>query len=687
MYFLYDLDGTLCYTDDAYKAAFIDMGFTEKDYFNIKGHSDISACEILGVSDVDSFTLRKEASFRKFVHLIKSVPGATQFVKQTHPYAIITNGNYEASLAIIRHMGLTPVFVIAANAKIFPKPSPEPYLKAIEMMGATKSECVIVEDSPVGLQSARASKAFTLAFSKTDVQCDLRFTNWFDLQLTNVRVKLIEKQISELTNRRCTLSDKKLKGGFICNVHNVEIDDEQFVLKVKADNQHTITREATSLDLFQREFKFYASIRSLIQVPENVPECLWCGIVAGCEGLILRNISDENTSILKYFTHEILDNVVDTLVKIQSTDVSSHKIHMPSDVLFSSWNEICAQRFSKFSSIWYDVVGPETLYALNIAIANMDKIRSALSSNNSVLCHGDYKAANMFYNNIKNHLYILDWQYIMKADGVTDICFFAVESLQNILHVEHVRQRYMTYTGMEEFLFQRSWHFSMLFFPLYVALWFGTLDKEDLIDVSFPDIFIRNYVQLILKYDTLKFIHQEFLPSPPPVSFSVVNGLPIPPGIERLYISVKDGCYCHNTEFPKMDTSFPYDNFSIDVHCMVNDVDFWIDRAYQVYKHIDTLTFDAMNLTQFKFEKISHKIRQHKTKVLIQITHDIETRELFSDKPWLLNADGIFLVGDKYESHDLVKKIGSIFNKFIMVDEDMDATGFFINAIVRRTTK
>ena len=31
MYFLYDLDGTLCYTDDAYKAAFIDMGFTEKD--------------------------------------------------------------------------------------------------------------------------------------------------------------------------------------------------------------------------------------------------------------------------------------------------------------------------------------------------------------------------------------------------------------------------------------------------------------------------------------------------------------------------------------------------------------------------------------------------------------------------------------------------------------------------------
>ena len=271
----------------------------------------------------------------------------------------------------------------------------------------------------------------------------------------------------------------------------------------------------------------------------------------------------------------------------------------------------------------------------------------------------------------------------MKADGVTDICFFAVESLQNISYVEHVRQRYMKYAGIEESHFQRSWHFSILFFPLYVALWFGTLDKEDLIDVSFPDIFIRNYVQLILKYDTLKFIHQEFLPSPPSVSFSVTNGLPAPSGSKRLYLAVKDGLYCHNTEFPIIN-SFPYDNFPIDVHCMVNDVDFWIDRVYQVYRHIDTLTFDAMNLTQFEFEKISHKIRQHNTKVLIQITDDIEIRKLFLDKSWLLNADGVFFVG---KSHDIFKKIGSMFNKFIMVDEDMYSTGFFVNSIVRRTTK
>ena len=49
------------------------------------------------------------------------------------------------------------------------KPSPEPYLRAAELLGVRIDQCVAVEDSPNGLASAvasaiRRSAAFLLAF-------------------------------------------------------------------------------------------------------------------------------------------------------------------------------------------------------------------------------------------------------------------------------------------------------------------------------------------------------------------------------------------------------------------------------------------------------------------------------------------------------------------------------------------
>ena len=50
-------------------------------------------------------------------------------------------------------------FIISNQEVINPKPNPEMYLKAIKRIGLEKSEVLIVEDSPVGLEAANKTGA------------------------------------------------------------------------------------------------------------------------------------------------------------------------------------------------------------------------------------------------------------------------------------------------------------------------------------------------------------------------------------------------------------------------------------------------------------------------------------------------------------------------------------------------
>ena len=42
------------------------------------------------------------------------------------------------------------------------KPSPEPYLKAMEIAGVKPNECIVIENAPLGVESGHASGAFTV---------------------------------------------------------------------------------------------------------------------------------------------------------------------------------------------------------------------------------------------------------------------------------------------------------------------------------------------------------------------------------------------------------------------------------------------------------------------------------------------------------------------------------------------
>ena len=110
--------------------------------------------------------------------------------------------------------------------------------------------------------------------------------------------------------------------------------------------------------------------------------------------------------------------------------------------------------------------------------------------------------------------YFIDCQYISYGKGIQDIVFFMIESFDisfintnAFLIKEYYYSKFLEYSKMnytkEEY--NKDFIYSIFYFPFFVAIWFGTLPQEDLIDKNFPFFFIQklfNFIQLF-KQDIL----------------------------------------------------------------------------------------------------------------------------------------------------------------------------------------
>jgi mannitol-1-/sugar-/sorbitol-6-phosphatase len=73
-------------------------------------------------------------------------------------WGIATSGTRATATTRLNFAGLpVPEVLISAEDVEKGKPAPEPYLFAAMMLGARPANCVVIEDAPAGLQSARAA--------------------------------------------------------------------------------------------------------------------------------------------------------------------------------------------------------------------------------------------------------------------------------------------------------------------------------------------------------------------------------------------------------------------------------------------------------------------------------------------------------------------------------------------------
>jgi beta-phosphoglucomutase family hydrolase len=99
------------------------------------------------------------------------VPGLREFLERFRhaPMALASNAEPPNVHFLLDRAGLRPYFraVVDGHQVSHPKPHPEIYLRAAEMLQTPPADCIVFEDSPSGVEAARAAGTRIVGLSTT----------------------------------------------------------------------------------------------------------------------------------------------------------------------------------------------------------------------------------------------------------------------------------------------------------------------------------------------------------------------------------------------------------------------------------------------------------------------------------------------------------------------------------------
>ncbi|MGB5935745.1 MAG: HAD-IA family hydrolase, partial [Ornithinimicrobium sp.] len=88
--------------------------------------------------------------------------------------AVVTSATHALGMARLQAAQLPiPEVVVSADDVRHGKPDPEPYLLAASRLNVAPRQCLVVEDAPSGIASARAAGCAVLAVVTTTAEADL----------------------------------------------------------------------------------------------------------------------------------------------------------------------------------------------------------------------------------------------------------------------------------------------------------------------------------------------------------------------------------------------------------------------------------------------------------------------------------------------------------------------------------
>jgi sugar-phosphatase len=124
---------------------------------------------------------------------VTALPGAARLLAQLpdERFAIVTSATRPLAVARLGYAGLSvPRYMITADDVVNGKPSPEPYLKGAALLGFAPADCVVFEDTPAGIASARASAMQAIALQTTYPAKDLQAADAIVASLADVKAEL-----------------------------------------------------------------------------------------------------------------------------------------------------------------------------------------------------------------------------------------------------------------------------------------------------------------------------------------------------------------------------------------------------------------------------------------------------------------------------------------------------------------
>ncbi len=176
---IFDMDGVLVdsmrFQADAWAKAFQDAGINivREDIYELEGSNDKRLIKSIFKE------ARKEPEPEHFERLpekkrdllefdrikpFEGIPECLDELKRHFRLAMVSGSNRNTVGKIVDKF-FSGYFDVVINGSDLErgKPDPDPYLKALEMLGLTKNECMVIENAPLGITAAKRAGLYCVA--------------------------------------------------------------------------------------------------------------------------------------------------------------------------------------------------------------------------------------------------------------------------------------------------------------------------------------------------------------------------------------------------------------------------------------------------------------------------------------------------------------------------------------------
>jgi beta-phosphoglucomutase len=171
---IFDMDGVLVDSmpdhAEAWKQTFARTGLLieRRDIYELEGSNHRQIVELIfrrfgrnpGNEEIKELSRRKIEIFDK-IEKARPFEGIEQLLSglsQKYRLAVVSGSDHRTVHELIgTFFPRTFQVIIDGNDVQKSKPAPEPYLKAVEKLGVAKEECIVIENAPLGVRSAKSA--------------------------------------------------------------------------------------------------------------------------------------------------------------------------------------------------------------------------------------------------------------------------------------------------------------------------------------------------------------------------------------------------------------------------------------------------------------------------------------------------------------------------------------------------
>ncbi len=177
---IFDMDGVLVdsmpYHADAWISVFSESGIYIKrqDIYDIEGSNHEGIIRLVfekagrtpKAEDFKVLAQKKREIFARTnkVSVFDGIYECLKFLKNKCLLGVVSGSDKAVVMELLeRFFPNTFDAIVTGNDVKQGKPSPEPYLKVVEMLKVRKDECIVIENAPLGVESAKRAGLYCLA--------------------------------------------------------------------------------------------------------------------------------------------------------------------------------------------------------------------------------------------------------------------------------------------------------------------------------------------------------------------------------------------------------------------------------------------------------------------------------------------------------------------------------------------